>query len=50
MTTELMTALPDVVSDYIDRVNNFDNDGIVIVFPFALSANVNDDRREIWGD
>ncbi len=22
----------------------------VIVFPFALSANVNDDRREIWGD
>jgi hypothetical protein len=47
MIDQLVTALPPVVSEYIDAVNALDNDRIVATF--APDAYVNDDRREIWG-
>jgi ketosteroid isomerase-like protein len=41
------TALPPVVTEFIEAVNAFDTDRIV--HTFASDAYVNDNRREIWG-
>jgi ketosteroid isomerase-like protein len=41
------TALPPVVTEFIEAVNAFDTDRIVNTF--ASDAYVNDNRREIWG-
>ena len=41
------TALPPVVTEFIEAVNAFDTDRVVNTF--ASDAYVNDNRREIWG-
>ena len=47
MTSQMTTALPPIVAEYVDAVNAFDNDRIVATF--ASDAYVNDVSREIWG-
>ena len=47
MTSQMTTALPPIVAEYVDAVNAFDNDRIVATF--ASDAYVNDVGREIWG-
>jgi hypothetical protein len=47
MSSNVITALPDVVATHIAAVNAFDTGGIVATF--ADDAYVNDNHREIWG-